>query len=81
MDTNEAELRQKIDQALEEMRGALRSHGGDVELVEVKKDAGLVTVRLHGACVGCPLSEVTLKQGIEADLQAKFPWVKEVRAV
>lgn len=81
MKANEAKIRQEIEKALETIRQSIRLHGGDVELVTVDKASGLVKVRMHGACVGCPLSEITLKQGIEADLVLKFPWIKEVQAV
>jgi len=81
MSANEAKIRQEVENALETIRQSIRPHGGDVELVAVDKASGLVKVRMHGACVGCPLSEITLKQGIEADLVSKFPWIKEVAAV
>ncbi len=81
MNANEAKIRQEIEKALETIRQSIRPHGGDVELVAVDMASGVVKVRMHGACVGCPLSEITLKQGIEADLVSKFPWIKEVQAV
>lgn len=81
MDTNEAKLKQEIEETLDEVRTAIRHHGGDVELVGFDVGEGTVEVRLHGACVGCPMSEMTLKDGVEAALKPKFPWIKKVVAV
>jgi Fe-S cluster biogenesis protein NfuA len=81
MDTNEAKLKQEIEQNLDEIRIAIKHHGGDVELVGFDVADGTVKVRLHGACVGCPMSEITLKDGVEAALKPKFPWIKSVLAV
>lgn len=81
MDQNNAKLRQEIVMKLDELAQGLRTHGGDVEFVDLDIDKGLVKVRMHGACVGCPLSEITLKQVIESSLKDKMPWVKEVQAV
>ena len=57
-------MREKVEQALNKVRPALRADGGDVELVDVGAD-GVVKVRLKGACGGCPMSQLTLKMGIE----------------
>lgn len=81
MSENNANLRQEIEKALNDLRSGLRLHGGDVELVEVDEDQGIVKVRLHGVCVGCPMSEITLKEGIEATITAIFPQIKQVVAV
>jgi len=72
----EAEVRK----ALEDVRPMLQADGGDVELVEVTED-GIVRVRLQGACQGCPMSQMTVKNGIEQLLKEKVPSVKEVEAV
>jgi Fe-S cluster biogenesis protein NfuA len=72
----EAEVRK----ALEDIRPTLQADGGDVELVEVS-EAGIVRVRLQGACQGCPMSQMTVKNGIERLLMEKVPGVKEVEAV
>jgi len=72
-------MRDKIEAALAEARPALQADGGDVELVDVKD--GIVSVRLQGACGGCPMASVTLKQGIERLLKARVPEVKEVVSV
>jgi len=81
MSQDEAKLKQEIESCLEEVRQAIRLHGGDVELVGFDVGEGTVKVRLHGACVGCPMSEMTLKDGVEAALKPKFPWIKSVVAV
>jgi Fe-S cluster biogenesis protein NfuA len=64
---------------LDQIRPALQADGGDVELVDVKD--GIVSVRLTGACGGCPMSTMTLKMGIERLLKQKLPEVKEVVSV
>ncbi|MFG0327474.1 MAG: NifU family protein [Phycisphaerales bacterium JB037] len=74
------EQRERIARVIELMRPAIQADGGDVELVEVSED-GIVTVRLHGACVGCPSSEITLQGGIERNLRAHVPQVAAVRAI
>ena len=71
---------EQVREVLEEIRPALQAHGGDVELVEVCDD-GVVKVRLTGACVGCPMSQMTLKHGIERLLVQEVPGVKAVEAV
>jgi Fe-S cluster biogenesis protein NfuA len=68
-----------VEKVLEQIRPFLRADGGDVELVEVKE--GIVKVRLQGACSGCHMSVVTLKDGIERILKRELPEVKEVVAV
>jgi len=72
-------LREEIAQALEEVRPHLQRDGGDVELVDVVD--GVVKVRLTGACAGCPMSQMTLKWGVENYLKKKVPSVKSVEAV
>lgn len=66
-----------VKRALEEVRGQLMSHGGDVEFVSLSED-GVVRVRLKGACHGCPGAMMTLKSGVERYLKSKVPAVKEV---
>jgi len=68
-----------VEKALDKIRPALRADGGDVELVEVKD--GVVKVKLTGACGGCPMSQLTLKMGIERLLKQEIPEIKEVVAV
>jgi len=72
------EMREKVEEVLRQIRPALLADGGDVELVEVSE--GVVTLRLTGACGGCPMATVTLKQGIEQVLKEQVPEVKEVVA-
>jgi Fe-S cluster biogenesis protein NfuA len=68
-----------VEQALEKIRPMLQRDGGDIELVEVTD--GVVKVRLTGACKGCPMSQMTLKQGVEKLLMKEVPGLKEVQAV
>jgi Fe-S cluster biogenesis protein NfuA len=72
-------MKEKIEQALNKIRPALRADGGDVEFVGVED--GVVKVRLTGACGGCPMSQMTLKMGIERHLRKEVPEVKSVEAV
>jgi len=72
-------MREKVQAALDQVRPALLADGGDVQLIDVKD--GVVTLRLTGACVGCPMSTMTLKGGIERVLKEQVPEIKEVVAV
>jgi Fe-S cluster biogenesis protein NfuA len=72
-------MNEKVEAILKEIRPALQADGGDVELVGVND--GMVSLRLTGACAGCPMSTMTLKMGIERILKEKLPEVKEVVAV
>jgi Fe-S cluster biogenesis protein NfuA len=74
-------MREKVQQVIEEIRPALQRDGGDIELVNVSEDDGVVTVRLTGACRGCPMSQMTLKMGLEDELKRKIPEVSSVVAV
>ena len=71
-------MEEEIKKALEEVRPALARHMGDIEFVRFEK--GVVYVKMLGMCHGCPLSEVTLKAGIEEILKSRIQGVKEVRA-
>ena len=73
-------MKEKVEAALEKVRPMLQADGGDVELIEVTED-GVVKVKLRGACAGCPMSEMTLRMGIEQMLKKDIPEVKEVQAV
>jgi Fe-S cluster biogenesis protein NfuA len=73
-------MKEKIEAALKKIRPMLQNDGGDIELVEVTND-GIVKVRLKGACCGCPMSQMTLKAGVERQLKADVPEVKQVVAV
>ncbi len=72
--------KEEVKDVLDQIRPGLQADGGDVELVELT-DEGIVKVRLVGACHGCPMSTLTLKNGIERTLKKKLPEVKEVVAV
>ena len=72
-------MKDKVEKTLDKIRPALMADGGNVELVEVED--GVVKVRLTGACGGCPMSQMTLKMGIERHLKKEIPEVKEVVAV
>ena len=78
--STEQSLQERIKDSIEAIRGALQSHGGDVELVAAENNE-TVKVRLQGACSGCPGAQMTLKMGIERLLKEKVPQVKEVVAV
>ncbi|MGD8252836.1 MAG: NifU family protein [Syntrophobacterales bacterium] len=73
-------MKEQIEQALDKIRPALQRDGGDIELVEVEEN-GVVKVRLTGACSGCPMSQMTLKQGVERIVKQLVPEVKTVEAV
>lgn len=73
-------MREKVEAVLDEIRPSLQADGGDVELVDVTED-GIVKVRLKGACAGCPMSTLTLKNGIERVLKNEIPEVKSVQSV
>jgi Fe-S cluster biogenesis protein NfuA len=72
-------VKEKVEAALAKIRPALQADGGDVKLVGVED--GVVKVSLTGACAGCPMSTMTLKQGIERILKEEIPEIKEVVAV
>ena len=69
-------MKEKVEKVLDEIRPMLQRDGGDVELVDV--DGGVVKVRLQGACAGCPMSQMTLRNGIERILKEKIPEVTAV---
>jgi Fe-S cluster biogenesis protein NfuA len=71
--------KEQVQEALNKIRPQLQADGGDVELVDVN-DAGMVKVRLTGACGGCPMSQMTLKMGIEKFLKQQIPEVVGVES-
>lgn len=73
-------MKEKVEAVLDKIRPSLQADGGDVELVEVTSD-GVVKLKLTGSCSGCPMSQMTLKMGIENKLKEEVPGVKEVVAV
>ena len=73
-------MKERVQAALDKVRVRLQADGGDAELVDVAED-GTVKVRLKGACNGCPMSQMTLKNGIERFLKTEVPEVKTVESV
>ncbi len=73
-------MKEKVESALNKISPSLKADGGDVELVEVTSD-GVVKVRLTGACGSCPMSQMTMKMGIEKIIKGEVPEIKEVVAV
>lgn len=71
---------QQILEVLESIRPALHSDGGDVEFIDFDESAGILQLRFLGACGECPISDVTLRQGIERRILTAVPQVREVRA-
>lgn len=72
-------MKEKVEAVLAQVRPNLQADGGDVELVDVNE--GVVKVKLTGACSGCPMAAMTLRNGIERILKEKLPEIKEVIAV
>jgi Fe-S cluster biogenesis protein NfuA len=80
MSTEQVALKEKVQETLDLIRPQLQADGGGVDLVDVNEE-GIVSVRLTGACGGCPMSTMTLKMGIERLLLNEVPEVKRVEAV
>lgn len=74
-------MENEVRSVLDEIRPAIQSDGGDIELVAVDESTGVVTVRLLGACVGCGLAGITLKAGVERTLKSKITGVTRLEAV
>lgn len=72
-------MKEKVQAVMDKIRPMLQADGGDVELIDVEN--GIVKVRLTGACKGCPMSQMTLKNGIERLLKKEIPEVKSVESV
>ncbi len=70
----------KIEEVLKRIRPYLQIDGGDVEVVNIK-DESIVELRLLGSCLGCPMSQMTLRAGVERVLMKELPWVKRVEQV
>ncbi len=73
-------MRERIETALNRVRPFLQADGGDVELVDVTPE-GVVKVKLTGACGGCPMSQMTLKHGVEKAIREEVPEITEVVSV
>lgn len=75
-----ATVSERVGHVLSLIRPAVQADGGDIELVDVTPE-GVARIRLHGACVGCPSSRITLQVGVERNLKAHIPEIKGVQAV
>lgn len=74
-------MEEKVKTALNNIRPMLQRDGGDVEFVSLDNQTGVVSVRLKGACHGCPMSQMTLKAGIERYIKAEVPGVTAVESI
>ena len=74
-------MKDRVEKALDLIRPALQNDGGDVELVDVDEAAGVVKLKLVGACGSCPMSQLTLRMGVERVLKEQIPEIVEVQAV
>lgn len=72
-------MKEKVERALQSIRPALQADGGDIQLVSIED--GVVKVRLTGACGGCPMSQMTMTQGVEQAIKKAAPEIKKVVAV
>ena len=73
------DIKEKVKSVIEKVRPGLQADGGDVEFIDIED--GIVKVRLKGACSGCPMATLTLKNGIEATIKAEIPEIKAVESV
>ena len=74
-------MKDKVEKSLDRIRPALEADGGNVELVGVDEEKGIVKVKLVGACGSCPMSQMTLRMGVERVLREDIPEITEVQAV
>jgi Fe-S cluster biogenesis protein NfuA len=75
--TSPQSITERVQAVVNWLRPIVQADGGDVELINVTDD-GIVQVKFHGACIGCPSSTMTLKQGLERNIKEKVPEVREV---
>ncbi len=80
MNANERSVEERISKVIDLLRPVVQADGGDIEFVNLAPD-GVVQVRMHGSCLGCPSAEITLAAGIERNLKDHVPEVKGVRTV
>ena len=80
-DSKSGSLVERVTEHIENLRPLVQADGGDIALVSVAEDTGVVSIRFQGACRGCPGAAMTLKMGIERNLKEKVPEVKQVVAV
>ena len=76
-----ASMKERVQKVIDYIRPLLQADGGDIELVSVEESTGKVSVRLQGACKGCPGAAMTLRMGVERHLREKVPEVKQLVAV
>jgi Fe-S cluster biogenesis protein NfuA len=74
----EAIVKERVEKALDLIRPSLQADGGNVEVVDIDEPNGIVKVRLTGACGSCPMSQMTLRMGVEKVLREQIPEIKEV---
>lgn len=74
-------MKEKVIDVINKLKKFLQADGGDIELVDVDEKNGIVKVKLKGACSACPMSIVTLKEGVEVRIKQEVPEVKKVVAV
>ncbi|OGY41219.1 MAG: hypothetical protein A2Y82_02190 [Candidatus Buchananbacteria bacterium RBG_13_36_9] len=74
-------MKKEVEKILKSIRPGLKMDGGDVELVSVDEKKGIVKVKLLGHCAHCPMSQMTLKMGIEQEIKKHVKGVKEVIAI
>ncbi len=80
MTSEPTSLKDRVASIIDLIRPAVQADGGDIELLDVS-DNGVVQIRMHGACVGCPSSDMTLRIGIERTLKDRIPEIERVEAV
>lgn len=78
MATTDGKMAKEVREALSEIGKMLAAHGGDIQLVDVEAGTGTVTVRLKGACAGCPMADATIKNLVEMTLRDRVPGVMKV---
>ncbi|MFQ5465780.1 MAG: NifU family protein [Thermodesulfobacteriota bacterium] len=74
-------MKERVEEALDGIRPALQADGGDVRLVDINEEDGVVRVELQGACSGCPSAQITLAMGVERAIKEKVPEIKEVLSI
>ncbi len=79
--SEEKTFNDRVSEIIETIRPHIQGDGGDIELVSAEEDSGKVSVRLKGACKSCPMSQMTLKMGVERTLKEQVPEVTEVVSV
>jgi len=75
------ELKEKVEEIINQIRPMLQADGGDIEVKEVDEENGIVKVRLRGTCYGCPYAQMTIKNGVERYIKEKIPEIKSVETV